>query len=765
MKKKFIILTTVLITVAAILNSCGLFSSKGPGREYLDYLKSEEYKQDLDNLVYAATLKKCVKYATVKAFSNNYTLKKGQKLDFKRKRVEYWGELLVFMDALAEHQEEFEASIKRLEEHKVFSTASPVRNKKGKLTAQLPDLHLNGWSNPASFNIIATPAHAAQVEPGLIFQPLLVQEMAEFFGLSTELSKESRRMTIACAANLSNDDLKSIYNRLPSDIRGGTTDYKTWWNNLQNGKYDVKGHKIYHTIIDDQTHPSNLHFMEQADNFGLLDPQEFVKKAKRVVNAAAKLEIDLTNKVLGSVMPGVNGMPGYSDVYDKVEITVSTVNLGGKIATGEVTMEDAMDYVSLTEKTWLGEKIKGVNMNIPGVGSVELGSNPFVDAGEIQGTVNLTINKAEKAIDKLLGKDDDPKLDWEDEPEPATITVSDNDKDTPADKIIVEDTKTGEIYIGVGADKDGNTTVVVPGDGDYNITTVDQNGDKWTTTDKHVDNGETVELEGDTEEEEMWEEFFDEDFGDDDEDEEDIDEEEGGGFFDTLLDILNGKKDIFGNDIDNDDDDDEEFDTDDIDGIEDMSDEEVAAYKEQMGIEDDGKTEEGGKGFWGYLQGLLTGENDIFGNPIEKDPNAGVIPPGDEEDGNYNTDKDDVGEHYVPDPYKDDDEEDVPFIVGKWSTVRVEQLIDADEDDIIALDDEDWATARSIKFTARENGTCTLTSSQESVSGSYTFDGMTLAISAGGERIICPINKLGDNRMRLTYSDEDIIVILIMQKK
>lgn len=788
MKTRTICISALLIVACAIMNSCGLFEQKGPEKEYLDYLRSDQYRKDLDNLIYMATLKQCVKYSVANAFSNGYTLKEGQKLDFKRKKREYWGELLAFMNALAENKEEFEASLKRLEDHKVFSTPSPVRNKKGRLTAMyqrqpqrrreqgykstslqvVKSLPLGGDieeairhpSSSISFDLIATPACAAPVRPALAVQPLLVQEFCEFCDITTELAKESRRMTVACASNLSNNDLRDIYNRLDPDVKAGTTDYKTWWNNLQNGKYDVKGHRIFSSIVYDQTHPSNEHFMEEADKMGLLDPKNFVEKAKKVVTAGAKLNIDCINKVLGA------NITGYSDVYDKVEIAVSTTNLGGKIVTGEVTMEDAAEYVALTEKTWIGEKIKGVNMNIPGVGSIELGKNPFWDAGEIQGMCNVALNKANKLLDKMLGEDNEPKLDWEDEPEPAVITVKDNDSDSPAEQIIVEDANTGEVFISLGADDEGNTTIAVPGGGNYNITTVDQNGDKWTTTEQHIEEGETVELEGDTEENEMWDELF-EQMGNDEEEDEDE-----GNFFDNLIDIINGDKDVFGNDISSNNDD-ESLNTDGIEGISDMTDEEAEEFKnaldereaERNGKETSGEETTGEEegGFWNYITNLITGKVDLFGNPVQqdetggKDPNAGVIPPGEDEPVDNGK-----GEQYVPSV--DSEPTDAEFIVGRWKTIEVEKLIDTDEDDWITLDDEDWAIARSIKLNIKDNGTCTLSSKDESISGTYKFDGMTLAMHAQGESIICPISKLGDNKMRLTYSDADIIAILIMQK-
>ena len=644
MKALHLFSAILAIAACGIIYSCSPSDKEGPGKEYLDYLKSEDYKKDLNNLTYAATLNKCVKLSAAKAFSNNFTLRKGQESDFNQKKVEYWSEFLSFLNAIEEHREDFEASMKRLEEHKVFSTATPNKQAKDKNAVSLLPIQSNGGVHQDPFSFLASPAYAAPIEPEVIIQPLMVQEMAEFFGIATELSQESRKMTIACASNLSNNDLKEIYNRLPEDIRGGTSDYKTWWNNLEKGKYDVKGHKIFHTIIDDQTHPSNLNFMDQAENMGLLDPGEFVKKAKRVIAAGAKLELDLTNKVLGSVMPG------YGDVYDKVEIAVSTTNLGGKIVTGEVTMDDALDYCALTEKTIIGEAIKGTCINVPGVGTVELGTTPFNDAGEIQGSVGLFLDKANKGIEKLLGNNPNPKLDWEDEPEPATISASDKDKDTPAEKIIVEDKNTGEIFIGIATDKDGNTFVTVPGNGDYNITTVDKNGDKWTIVNKHVNNGENVELEGDTEEEELWEELLENP---------------------------------------------EEF-------------EDTAEEEQQQDVEE--KTEE------------------------NKSDDADV-------------------------------EDNAKFIVGNWKTTKVEKLIDSDEDDWVEFgDEEDMALARSIKLHVREDGTCTLISSDDNVSCRYTFDGMTLALKHDGENVICPVNKLGKNKIRLTYSEKGFIVILIMEK-
>lgn len=714
MKKKITIIVTGLISACIILNSCDVFTKKSSVNEdYVNYLKSEQYKTDLNNLKYAAALNECMRIVMIRFYSNDFTMKKGDKLDFKKKKLYYWGNYYAIMNTLEEHREEFDASMKRLEEHKVFSTATPTRNKEGKLTAEISTLPNN--SNPFSF--VASPAYATPAQPAFITQPLLIQEFCEFCGISTELSKESRKMTIAIASNLSNSDLKEIYRKLPDDIKNGETDYKKWWTNLQDGKYDVKGHKIYSTILCDQTNPANEHFLGQADDMGLLDPGDFVKKAKRVVTAGAKLNLECFNKVMCVMMPGGPNSISYGDVYDKVEIVSNTADLGQKIVTGEVTMDDAMGYVALTEKTIIGKQIKGVTMNVPGVGAVELDS-PWLGAGEVQQGVGLMLDKANNLIKRLAGeKEDSPKLDWEeDEPtEKATITVSDA-SDTPAEEIIVENINTGEVFIGVGTDKDGNTSITVP-KGDYNITTVDSNGDKWTTTDKHVNEGENVEFEGNTEETELWDEFINQ---------ENEDGNDDSNFFDDLIDIINGDKDVFGNATSKG----EEkklSNTEGIDGIEDMTDEEAETMRNALDERDAAREEDEYNG---------------------KDPNAGIIPPGeDEEVENSNSTKASNGEF---------------DIVGKWHTVTVNKLICTSE--ILKLEDEDWTLARSIKFTARENNTCTLSTYEESISGTYSFDGMTLAINAGGEKMICPVIKIGSNKMNVTFSDESLIMVITMQK-
>lgn len=244
---------------------------------------------------------------------------------------------------------------------------------------------------------------------------------------------------------------KDMFDDLPESLKKGETDYKTWWNNLNNGEYDNAA-------------PQILKLFEQDMDFSVAEQDLNTNSYKLVheigqkaVEQAAEMELEILKEVADPIGTGAD--------------VVEYVNLSGEIAKAA---KDG-DPAKLTDK--ITETIKKAT----GLDDVEKASKL---AGNITHIVETKVEILEK---KLLG--DDGKIEIE-------------DADTSSSALIgIAVTESGKIVTSVGADENGKIGIYVPEGEKVKVTAIDWNGDKYTQT-VNVTAGETTKVEVSTTESE-----------------------------------------------------------------------------------------------------------------------------------------------------------------------------------------------------------------------------------------------------------------------
>ena len=667
MKIKFL-LQLCVASVAALLLATSCSTDSVVDKEYAKYITSKEYKSDLDNFFYAGALQQSLSALMLHACSNEFTCTKNDTVNFGDRKLVYWRDYSIIMATIEEHQDEFKQSYERLEKMGVFENPTPVLDDKGNVVALGPRRAVD-CTDPESraMALLAPPAHAGTVGGILLF----AQALYEFCGISSDLAKESRKTVVTVASHLSDNDRKVLFDQLETREKSGETDYKKWWNNFADGKYDVQAHRVYRTIMVANDSPAKTNYMSVADDMGILSEKEFTSKAGRAVTAGAKLYVECVNKVVGAVAPtptvyygdmakaeNIKGtILSYGSIYDKLDRVNNTVEAARSIVKGTITEEEADEYTMNTLKAIVSDETSGKYLKLPK--GVEMPLDGHLGGGEFVEYAQILLSAVKKAADRK----NDPKLTWEDEAQDmAQIQVNDKDG-KPTGMIVASDKETGDIYAFKDGSYSGNTSIKVPA-GDYTVTAIDKNGDKQTIAGVRVKKGEKKKIDVEKNEQEIIEGLMDQE-----ENEQDVDENEN-----------------------------EDEANDDTDG---------------------------------------------------KDPNAGVIPPGEDEEASASDNNTEATNEEFS-------------IVGNWRTINVDKLVLTT--DAAKLDEKDWARARSIKLTTRPNNTFTYSTDHETVSGTYTFDGMTLVLKGGGDKMICPVVKMGNNKIKLTFDNGFSIGVVTMVK-
>lgn len=499
MKFKLLPLITIVITtLATMCASCS--SDKNAEQEYLDYLNSEQYKKDLDNLFYFGALKQNVMCLVIQAGTNNFTAHENDTIDFGNNKYKYWITLHDIMGTLQEHEKEFKESVRRLDYMRVFDVATPQLDSEGNVVAMGnygPDPMKCTDPESRAMALLATPAQAA---PPMLF----IQAFYEFFNTPSELAIESRKTVITVAARLSDADRKTIFEHLDKSNKAGETDYKKWWNNFNDGKYDVKAHRVWRDIIAQSDTPAKTNYLSVADDLDILNEKQFMSAAGKLVTRGAKLQVEIINKVVGSSTSSYNLTYGagekvgtvtvsYDNVYGTLDNINNTVGMVDSIRRGTVTMNDAQDYAIGTIKNIVNDELQNVSLILPGDKKIPL-DNPHVGGGEFVDMSQVAWNELKKSYNAYTGKDKVNLVWGTDEERAAQINVMSKDG-KPTDMVVVRDKNTGALFAVKTKEVDEKTmSIVVPGGGDYTVTAIGEDGNKQTVTGVKVDHGKSVDL-------------------------------------------------------------------------------------------------------------------------------------------------------------------------------------------------------------------------------------------------------------------------------
>ncbi len=488
---------------AALIAAMFIASSCSTGSEvdevYAEYITGDDYKKDLDNFFFAGSLQQAMGTLIIHACSNEFTCTENDTVNFGDRKMAYWRDYAAIMATIEEHQDEFKQSYRRLEYMGVFDKPTPQLDAEGNVVAMGPRRAVD-CTDPESraMALLAAPAHAGTMGGILLF----TQAFYEFCGITSDLARESRKQIITVAAKLSDSDRKELFNELSKHERQGETDYKTWWNNFADGKYDVQAHRIYRTIIAANDSPGKTNYLSVADDMGILTEKEFCSKAGRAITAGAKLYVECVNKVVGSVAGDATVFYGnmakgenikatvvsYDKVYDALDKINNTVEYGRKIGNGTLKQDDVDEYNMNVIKAIVADETSGwvvklgKDTKIPLDG--HLGGGEFVEYGQV---VWSELKKRAEARN-------DPKLTWgSDEERMAQIKITDKDG-KPTGMVIARDKETGAIYAVKEKEFNGDLAVKVPA-GEYSVTAIDKDGDKQTLTGVKVKEGEKKEVD------------------------------------------------------------------------------------------------------------------------------------------------------------------------------------------------------------------------------------------------------------------------------
>lgn len=247
---------------------------------------------------------------------------------------------------------------------------------------------------------------------------------------------------------------ENLFDELPSRFKNGETDYKTWWNNFNNGEYDNQAPAIFSTFESSQ----NIDFLAAEQDIGINTKKLVHEIGQKAVEQAAEMELEILKEAAEPVGTGVD--------------VVEYFNLSGEIVKAAKD-EDTGKFV---------DKITETVKKATGLDDVEKTAN---FAGNV---AHIVETKVAVLSNKLFGN-------------AGKIEIKDSDEKSPA-LIGIAVTGTGKIVTSVGANENGEIGIIVPEGEKVKVTAIDWGGDKNTQTVK-VTAGETTKVEVSTTESEI----------------------------------------------------------------------------------------------------------------------------------------------------------------------------------------------------------------------------------------------------------------------
>lgn len=455
--------------------------------EYASYLKSDLYLFDLKMFERASNLSRDVTLLYVDYLTNGFTTKFGENTEeyFNENKDYYWKMMASLGLQMDREGEFYQASIDRLMEHGVFTSKMDVDENgntylkkfaeynKDEKVAAVPSFQLS--------DLVATPAYA-----GITLPP--IKSGYEFKQAPKKAAKDTRRKLVTVAQQLSGEDLRELFNDLPSDYKDGENDYKSWWKNLENGKYDKDSYAImqymqYVNFAANPDHSSTTNFQSVAENLGIDSNQEFVKTAKMIGKAGSELGKDF-NKTWLALMAGASapspgaaadyqsamgtGLDFSSDVYSVTDNTSDSRDQD----MSEIILRRAYD-AAVKDMEFHGVKVDGV------------AGSDIIDAIKVS---------YDAAKEFFVGETDRPTIDWDSKKVPSVIKLKDNDEESSAVMAVVYNETTHEIYSTTEKDEDGNFIIKMydRDEGNLVVSIYDADGSKATEEIKMPKQGETA---------------------------------------------------------------------------------------------------------------------------------------------------------------------------------------------------------------------------------------------------------------------------------
>ena len=439
--------------------------------EYASYLKSKQFLFDMKVMDRAAELNTDVELLYMDFLTDGFSKNIGDNTkEYFEENQEYYWNMLISIDDQAEAEGDmYQVSIDRLHQSGALTSNLTVdENGNGhleKYAMNNDDAEEIAMNSFHISNLFAIPAYAGSIQSG--YDSRKVDKMTK---------RQVRYKLVNIAQQLSGEDLRDLFKEIPSEYKNGETDFKGWWQDLSDGKYDNYAYRILkdlHTTdaVHGENAPAKQRFYDLAEKMGAESQKVFADIARQQFKAKANLAKDLSllelTLLAGATATGEKAKDAMSAGLDaSSDVTVLYDQTNGsfddrKEIFGRRALEKAMENLTL-----FGRKV-----------------SPIVGAGDV---IDMLKVGGDCIKEWVKGDRDRPQIDWESKRIPGKLLLSDDDKDTPAVMAVVYNPMTGEEYATEYKDENGNFVIDVfdAKDNDFMVVSLyDDEGGKVT---RHV---------------------------------------------------------------------------------------------------------------------------------------------------------------------------------------------------------------------------------------------------------------------------------------
>ena len=375
-----------LAALAIAFTGCG-DSSKGEGttitganngESLREYLGSEEIQSDLENLAEFAYYAEYLKAAPIAFMASDEGLFTNE----------------VDSDEAEEYFEVIETVLDKLDDYKA------------------------AWAQIDSMKALMTETPHALEKAGIG----LISSFTDFCSSLWSTGKEMREKSMARIGQLDDNERKTLFEGLSSNLRKGETDYKTWWKNFNRGDYDRSSAQIYNNFM----HNGESSFMDEAETI----TQVVAKKGTELVEKGAEFEVQVMKTTLPSPVTRTMGKIQTAEKIDKIVTH-------GKDMTKEELKENMLSLV-------------------PGY------------------------KDADKVAKMAAGYVEDKSTTAENAQEKGASVINFTSAGENAPLAVAVSKKSGKVTIGLGTTDGGKNQVVLKEEGEHLVSFLTELGDKFT---------------------------------------------------------------------------------------------------------------------------------------------------------------------------------------------------------------------------------------------------------------------------------------------
>lgn len=365
--------------------------------------------------------------------------------------------------AMSENGGLFNNSVDELEGDSIYTSINGIVEKSDAYEKALLRLENNGFFSTTTSKVLKKGVEGMSV----------VKAGKDFLDAckGSGQTVRERTMEVFLSDGVKSDaNRKALFDELPAPLKKGVSDYKQWWKNFNAGEYDASSGNIFNSFIAGKSQASEDFLFEAAEK-GYTNTTNVLEIAPRLIEAG----FNLVTETAGNILPGAMsiGVNIGTNVAKIADILV--------VATGKKISEVSADIA------------EGILNMIPGYGDVKATVDLIPSYEDIKANADIIANYIERKINfylPLSGND------------VGRIAYNDNDE-TEAITLIAVEQMTGEVTLAMGSSTENSVSANLP-EGDYKVSVVDENGDKFTE-EVSIKAGEKIEKEIKTRESEIFE--------------------------------------------------------------------------------------------------------------------------------------------------------------------------------------------------------------------------------------------------------------------